>query len=54
MGEGDQWLVKFKKGARGFVSKAFKFSHMVAGSLAKMFKDRREEKEVQNDILQET
>ncbi|EIW84299.1 fatty acid synthase [Coniophora puteana RWD-64-598 SS2] len=121
-GEGDQWFVKFKKGARVFVPKAFKFSRLVAGqiptgwdagrygipadiiaqvdratlwalvctaealnmsgitdpyelyqhfhpsdvgtcigsgmggteSLAKMFKDRREEKEVQNDVLQET
>ncbi|KAH7913599.1 hypothetical protein BJ138DRAFT_606981 [Hygrophoropsis aurantiaca] len=121
-GEGDQWFVKFKKGARVFVPKAFQFSRLVAGqiptgwdagrygipadivaqtdratlwalvctaealnmsgitdpyelykhfhpsevgtcvgsgmggteSLAKMFKDRREEKEVQNDILQET
>ncbi|KAG8213088.1 hypothetical protein J3R82DRAFT_11484 [Butyriboletus roseoflavus] len=120
--EGDQWFVKFKKGARVFVPKAFRFSRLVAGqiptgwdagrygipadivaqtdratlwalactaealnmsgitdpyelynhfhpsevgtcvgsgmggteSLAKMFKDRREEKEVQNDILQET
>ncbi|KAA1467738.1 fatty acid synthase [Dentipellis sp. KUC8613] len=121
-GEGGQWLVKFKKGARVLIPKAFKFSRQVAGqlptgwsagrygipediisrtdrmslwalvctaealnnsgitdayelyqhmhpsevgsslgsgmggveSLAKMFKDRREEKEVQNDILQET
>ncbi|KAI6024835.1 hypothetical protein BKA83DRAFT_685883 [Pisolithus microcarpus] len=121
-GEGDQWFVKFKKGARVFVPKAFRFSRLVAGqiptgwhagrygipadiiaqtdratlwalvctaealnmsgitdpyelynhmhpsevgtcvgsgmggteSLAKMFKDRRDEKEVQNDILQET
>ncbi|KAG2076495.1 hypothetical protein BDR04DRAFT_694370 [Suillus decipiens] len=121
-GEGDQWFVKFKKGARVFVPKAFKFSRLVAGqiptgwdagrygippdiiaqtdratlwalvctaealnmsgitdpyelykyfhpsevgtcvgsgmggteSLAQMFKDRREEKDVQNDILQET
>jgi fatty acid synthase subunit beta len=121
-GEGDQWFVKFKKGARIFVPKAFKFSRLVAGqiptgwdagrygippdiiaqtdratlwalvctaealnmsgitdpyelykyfhpseigtcvgsgmggteSLAQMFKDRREEKDVQNDILQET
>ncbi|TFY76669.1 hypothetical protein EWM64_g7343 [Hericium alpestre] len=121
-GEGGQWLVKFKKGARVLVPNAFKFSRQVAGqvptgwsagrygipedivartdrmslwalvcvaealnnsgitdayelykhmhpsdvgsclgsgmggveSLAKMFKDRREEKEVQNDILQET
>ncbi|KAL4066936.1 hypothetical protein J3A83DRAFT_4165578 [Scleroderma citrinum] len=120
--EGDQWFVKFKKGARIFVPKAFRFSRLVAGqiptgwhagrygipddiiaqtdraalwalvctaealnlsgitdpyelykymhpsevgtcvgsgmggteSLAKMFKDRREEKDVQNDILQET
>ncbi|KAI0342734.1 fatty acid synthase [Trametopsis cervina] len=120
--EGGQWFVKFKKGARIFVPKAFKFSRTVAGqiptgwsagrygipadiisqtdrttlwalvaaaealtnsgitdayelykhvhpsevgtslgsgmggmeSLAKMFKDRRDEKEVQNDILQET
>ncbi|KIJ66907.1 hypothetical protein HYDPIDRAFT_174219 [Hydnomerulius pinastri MD-312] len=120
--EGDQWFVKFKKGARVLVPKAFRFSRLVAGqiptgwdagkygipadivaqtdratlwalvctaealnmsgitdpyelynhfhpsevgtcvgsgmggteSLAKMFKDRREEKEVQNDILQET
>ncbi|KAF8843701.1 hypothetical protein BDN67DRAFT_963867 [Paxillus ammoniavirescens] len=119
---GDQWFVKFKKGARVLVPKAFRFSRLVAGqiptgwdagrygippdivaqtdratlwalvctaealnmsgitdpyelynhlhpsevgtcvgsgmggteSLAKMFKDRREEKEVQNDILQET
>ncbi|EPQ52677.1 hypothetical protein GLOTRDRAFT_112049 [Gloeophyllum trabeum ATCC 11539] len=121
-GEGDQWLVKLKKGTRVLVPKAFKFSRSVAGqlptgwhagrygipediiaqvdrctlwtlvaaaealnmsgitdpyelyqyvhpsevgssigsgmggveSLQKMFKDRREEKEVQNDILQET
>ncbi|KAI0635636.1 fatty acid synthase [Trametes polyzona] len=121
-GEGGQWFVKFKKGARIYVPKAFKFSRTVAGqiptgwdagrygipadiiaqtdrtalwalvcaaealnmsgitdpyelyqhmhpsevgtaigsgmggveSLARMFKDRREEKEVQNDILQET
>lgn len=121
-GEGDQWFVKFKKGARVLVPKAFTFSRTVAGqiptgwdagrygippdiiaqtdratlwalvctaealnmsgitdpyelykyfhpsevgtcvgsgmggteSLAKMFKDRREEKDVQNDILQET
>ncbi|KAI0787467.1 fatty acid synthase [Fomes fomentarius] len=121
-GEGGQWFVKFKKGARVFVPKAFKFSRLVAGqiptgwdagrygippdiiaqtdraalwalvcaaealnmsgitdpyelyqhmhpsevgssigsgmggveSMARMFKDRRDEKEVQNDILQET
>ncbi|RPD59601.1 fatty acid synthase [Lentinus tigrinus ALCF2SS1-6] len=121
-GEGGQWFVKFKKGARVFVPKAFKFSRLVAGqiptgwaagrygipediiaqtdratlwalvcaaealnmsgitdpyelyqhihpsevgssigsgmggvmSLSAMFKDRRDEKEVQNDILQET
>ena len=121
-GEGDQWFVKFKKGARVFVPKAFRFSRLVAGqiptgwhagrygipddiiaqtdrtslwalvctaealnmsgitdpyelykhmhpsevgtcvgsgmggteSLAQMFKDRRDEKDVQNDILQET
>ncbi|KAI0368773.1 fatty acid synthase [Pilatotrama ljubarskyi] len=121
-GEGGQWFVKFKKGARIFVPKAFKFNRLVAGqiptgwdagrygippdiiaqtdrttlwalvcaaealnmsgitdpyelyqhmhpsevgtaigsgmggveSLAQMFKDRRDEKEVQNDILQET
>ncbi|GBE87869.1 fatty acid synthase [Sparassis crispa] len=121
-GEGGQWFVKFKKGARVFVPKAFKFNRLVAGqiptgwdagrygipqdiiaqtdrtslwalvcaaealntsgitdpyelykhmhpsevgssigsgmggmeSLSKMFKDRRDEKEVQNDILQET
>ena len=121
-GEGGQWFVKFKKGARIFVPKAFKFSRTVAGqiptgwdagrygipadiiaqtdratlwalvcaaealnmsgitdpyelykymhpsevgssigsgmggmeSLSRMFKDRRDEKEVQNDILQET
>ncbi|RDX57079.1 fatty acid synthase [Lentinus brumalis] len=121
-GDGDQWFVKFKKGARVFVPKAFKFSRLVAGqiptgwdagrygipadiitqtdratlwalvcaaealnmsgitdpyelykhmhpsevgssigsgmggmeSLSRMFKDRRDEKEVQNDILQET
>ena len=120
--EGGQWFVKFKKGARVLIPKAFKFSRLVAGqiptgwsagrygipedivaqtdrvalwalvcaaealnmsgitdpyelyqhmhpsevgssigsgmggmeSLAKMFKDRRDEKEVQNDILQET
>lgn len=121
-GEGGQWFVKFKKGARVLVPKAFKFSRTVAGqiptgwdagrygipadiiaqtdrttlwalvctaealnqsgitdpyelykhmhpsdvgtslgsgmggteSMEKMFKDRREEKEVQNDVLQET
>ncbi|KAI0749711.1 fatty acid synthase [Daedaleopsis nitida] len=121
-GEGGQWFVKFKKGARVFVPKAFKFSRLVAGqiptgwdagrygipadiiaqtdratlwalvcaaealnmsgitdpyelyqhmhpsevgssigsgmggmeSLSRMFKDRRDEKDVQNDILQET
>ncbi|KAI0046589.1 fatty acid synthase [Auriscalpium vulgare] len=121
-GEGGQWFVKFKKGARIMVPKAFTFSRQVGGqiptgwhagrygipedivartdrmslwalvcvaealndagitdpyelyehmhpsdvgtslgsgmggmeSLAKMFKDRRDEKEVQNDILQET
>ena len=121
-GGGGQWHVKFKKGARVFVPKAFKFSRTVAGqiptgwdagrygipadiiaqtdratlwalvcaaealnmsgitdpyelykymhpsevgssigsgmggmeSLSRMFKDRRDEKEVQNDILQET
>ncbi|EIW57289.1 fatty acid synthase [Trametes versicolor FP-101664 SS1] len=121
-GEGGQWFVKFKKGARIYVPKAFKFNRLVAGqiptgwdagrygipadiiaqtdratlwalvsaaealnmsgitdpyelyqhmhpsevgtaigsgmggmeSLARMFKDRRDEKEVQNDILQET
>ena len=121
-GEGSQWFVKLKKGARMFVPKALTFSRQVAGqiptgwsagrygipddiiartdrmslwalvcvaealnssgitdpyelyqhmhpsevgssigsgmggveSLAKMFKDRRDEKEVQNDILQET
>ncbi|KAH9950013.1 fatty acid synthase [Amylocystis lapponica] len=121
-GEGGQWYVKFKKGARVFVPKAFKFNRLVAGqiptgwdagrygipqdiiaqtdrsslwalvcaaealnmsgitdpyelyqhmhpsevgstigsgmggmqSLSKMFKDRRDEKDVQNDILQET
>jgi fatty acid synthase subunit alpha, fungi type len=121
-GEGGQWCVKFKKGARVLVPKAFKFSRTVAGqiptgwdagrygippdiiaqtdrctlwalvctaealnqsgitdpyemykrmhssdvgtslgsgmrgteSLAQMFKDRWEEKEVQNDVLQET
>ncbi|KZS94178.1 fatty acid synthase [Sistotremastrum niveocremeum HHB9708] len=120
--EGGQWFVKFKKGARVLVPKAFKFSRTVGGqlptgwdagrygipadiiaqtdrvslwalvctaealtmsgitdayelyqhmhpsevgtslgsgmggmeSLAAMFKDRRDEKEVQNDILQET
>lgn len=120
--EGGQWFVKFKKGARIFVPKAFTFSRTVAGqiptgwdagrfgipadivaqtdratlwalvcaaealnmsgitdpyelykymhpsevgtsigsgmggmeSLSRMFKDRRDEKEVQNDILQET
>ncbi|KZT67951.1 hypothetical protein DAEQUDRAFT_367722 [Daedalea quercina L-15889] len=121
-GEGGQWSVKLKRGARLFVPKAFKFNRLVAGqiptgwdagrygipadivaqtdrtalwtlvaaadalnmsgvtdpyelyehmhpsevgtsigsgmggteSLARMFKDRRDEKEVQNDILQET
>lgn len=121
-GEGGQWFVKLKKGARVMVPKAFKFNRLVAGqiptgwhagrygipadiisqtdrtalwtlvaaadalntsgitdpyelyqhmhpsevgtsigsgmggmeSLAKMFKDRRDEKDVQNDILQET
>lgn len=121
-GEGDQWFVKFKKGARIFVPKAVRFNRLVAGqiptgwdagrygipadivaqtdrttlwalvcaaealnmsgiidpyelyqhvhpsevgtslgsgmggmeSLARMFKDRRDEKDVQNDILQET
>lgn len=121
-GEGGQWFVKFKKGVRVIVTKAFKFSRTVAGqiptgwdagkygipadiiaqvdrntlwalvctaealiqsgitdpyelykhvhpsdvgtslgsgmggaeSLAKMFKDRREDKDVQKDILQET
>ncbi|KAI0067274.1 fatty acid synthase [Artomyces pyxidatus] len=121
-GEGSQWFVKFKKGARIMVPKAFTFSRQVAGqiptgwhagrygipedivartdrvslwalvcvadalnnsgitdpyelyehmhpsevgscigsgmggvdSMAKMFKDRRDEKEVQNDVLQET
>ncbi|KAI0685962.1 fatty acid synthase [Cytidiella melzeri] len=120
--EGGQWFVKFKKGARVYIPKAFKFSRTVGGqiptgwsagrygipadivsqtdrttlwalacaaealnnsgitdtyelyqhihpseigtsigsgmggmeSLQKMFKDRRDEKEVQNDILQET
>ena len=120
-GEGGQWFVKFKKGARIMVPKAFSFSRQVGGqiptgwsagrfgipediiartdrvslwalvcvaealnmsgitdpyelyehvhpsevgtcigsgmggveSMAKMFKDRRDEKEVQNDILQE-
>jgi fatty acid synthase subunit beta len=32
-GEGDQWFVKFKKGVRIFVPKAFKFSHLVAGQI---------------------
>ncbi|KAI0077780.1 fatty acid synthase [Panus rudis PR-1116 ss-1] len=121
-GEGGQWFVKFKKGARVIIPKAFKFNRLVGGqlptgwdagrygipediirqtdrtalwtlvcaaealnmsgitdpyelyqhmhpsevgtsigsgmggveSMAAMFKDRREEKEVQNDILQET
>ncbi|KAH8100945.1 fatty acid synthase [Cristinia sonorae] len=121
-GEGGQWFVKFKKGARVLIPKAFKFNRLVGGqlptgwdagrygipadiiaqtdrcalwtlvcasealhmsgitdayelyqhmhpsevgssigsgmggmtSLAKMFKDRRDEKDVQNDILQET
>ena len=121
-GEGGQWFVKFKKGARIMVPKAFTFASQVAGqiptgwdagrygvpadiiaqtdrtalwtlvaaadalnmsgitdpyelyehmhpsevgtsigsgmggmeSLSRMFKDRRDEKEVQNDILQET
>lgn len=121
-GEGGQWFVKFKKGARILVPKAIRFSRLVGGqiptgwdagrygipadiiaqtdcttlwalvraaealnmsgitdpyelyqhihrsevgtsigsgmggmeSLARMFKDRRDEKEVQNDILQET
>ena len=121
-GEGGQWFVKFKKGARIFVPKAFKFNRLVGGqiptgwsagrygipediiaqtdrcalwtlvcaaealnmsgitdayelyqhmhpsevgssigsgmggvqSIAAMFKDRRDEKEVQNDVLQET
>ena len=120
-GEG-QWFVKFKKGARVLIPKAFQFNRLVGGqiptgwdagrygipadiiaqvdrcalwtlvcaaealnmsgitdpyelyqhmhpsevgtaigsgmggvtSMAKMFKDRRDEKEVQNDILQET
>ncbi|KAH9945014.1 fatty acid synthase [Epithele typhae] len=120
--ESGEWLVKFKKGARVFIPKAFKFSRVVAGqiptgwdagrygipadiigqtdratlwalvcaaealnmsgitdpyelyqhmhpsevgssigsgmggmeSLSRMFKDRRDEKEVQNDVLQET
>ncbi|KAG2133976.1 hypothetical protein BD769DRAFT_1716175 [Suillus cothurnatus] len=33
-GEGDQWFVKFKKGARIFVPKAFKFSRLVADIIA--------------------
>ncbi|CAL1716945.1 unnamed protein product [Somion occarium] len=121
-GEGGQWFVKFKKGARVLVPKAFKFNRVVGGqiptgwdagrygipadiiaqtdrcalwtlvsaaealnmsgitdpyelyqhvhpsevgtsigsgmggveSMAAMFKDRREEKDVQNDVLQET
>ena len=121
-GEGGEWFVKFKKGSRIFVPKAFKFHRQVAGqiptgwaagrygipddiasqvdrttlwalvctaealnmsgitdpyelyehmhpsevgsslgsgmggqtSLQKMFKERCEEKEVQNDVLQET
>lgn len=121
-GEGGEWFVKFKKGSRILVPKAFEFSRHVAGqiptgweagrygipddiasqvdrvthwalactaealnmsgitdpyelykymhpsevgsslgsgmggmiSLQRMFKDRREEKEVQNDVLQET
>ena len=121
-GEGDQWFVKFKKGARVLIPKAFQFNRLVGGqiptgwdagrygipadiiaqvdrcalwtlvcaaealnmsgitdpyelyqhmhpsevgssigsgmggveSMSQMFKDRREEKEVQNDILQET
>ncbi|OBZ72636.1 Fatty acid synthase subunit alpha [Grifola frondosa] len=121
-GEGGQWFVKFKKGSRVLVPKAFKFNRLVGGqiptgwsagrygipadiiaqtdrtslwalasaaealnmsgitdpyelyqhmhpsevgssigsgmggmeSLSQMFKDRRDEKEVQNDILQET
>jgi len=121
-GEGGQWFVKLKRGARLLVPKAFKFNRLVAGqiptgwhagrygipadiiaqtdrtalwtlvaaaealnmsgitdpyelyshmhpsevgtsigsgmggmeSLSKMFKDRRDEKEVQSDILQET
>lgn len=120
-GEGGQWFVKFKKGARVLVPKSFKFNRLVAGqiptgwdagrygippdiisqvdratlwalvsaaealnqsgitdpyelyqhmhpsevgtsvgsgmggmmSLSRMFKDRREERDVQNDILQE-
>jgi fatty acid synthase subunit alpha len=32
-GEGGQWFVKFKKGARIFVPKAFKFSRTVAGQI---------------------
>ena len=32
-GEGDQWFVKFKKGACVFVPKAFKFSQTVAGQI---------------------
>ncbi|KAI6129042.1 hypothetical protein EDD16DRAFT_1516096, partial [Pisolithus croceorrhizus] len=32
-GEGDQWFVKFKKGARVFVPKAFRFSRLVAGQI---------------------
>jgi fatty acid synthase subunit alpha len=121
-GEGGQWFVKFKKGSRVLVPKAFEFNRLVAGqlptgwdagrygipddiiqqtdrttlwalvctaealnmsgitdpyelykhihpsqvgsslgsgmggmtSLQRMFKDRREEKQVQNDVLQET
>ena len=32
-GEGGQWFVKFKKGARIFVPKVFKFSRTVAGQI---------------------
>ena len=32
-GEDGQWSVKFKKGARIFVPKAFKFSRLVAGQI---------------------
>jgi fatty acid synthase subunit alpha, fungi type len=32
-GEGDQWFLKFKKGARIFVPKAFKFCRTVASQI---------------------
>ena len=32
-GEGDQWYIKLKKGARVFVPKSFKFNRLVAGQI---------------------